>query len=464
VLANALELSVKDSERLKAAAKRTAVPRSREPRPKGAIAPVAHNLPLALTSFFGREAEVQELTDGVAGHRLVTLTGIGGIGKTRLALETARTLLESFPDGVWLVELAPLSDPDLLTQRIALTLSEPAPYEENGWSTAALVARLIPKRLLIVLDNCEHVIDAAASVTQQLLERCSGVHILATSREALRIGGESVERVEPLRLPPGPTGHRSALADVRASPAVQLFLDRARHVAPTLKLNDDTAVWEMLGNLCSRLDGLPLAIELAAARMNSMTLETLSRALTGRFQLLTGGARTAMARHQPIYALIDWSYDILLPGEQRAFRRLAIFSGGWTLEAAQAVYAGDDTNADGLLTALSSLVDKSLVVADTSSTKIRYTMLETTRAYALNRLRAEDEHDATARRHALYFAELLRLGSAMYGILPMPQWLVPLEIELDNVRAALQWSLLGEHDIVLESSAGSSDRRFRNAV
>jgi predicted ATPase/DNA-binding XRE family transcriptional regulator len=449
LLAKALRLSAADLARLEAAAIRAPIPRNRAAMPGRTAAPGAHNLPLALTTFYGRDGEVQALAERVSAHRLVTLTGIGGIGKTRFALEAARTLVEKFPDGVWFVELAPLSDPGLLTQRMASTFSEPAPYEENGWSTAALVARLRPKRLLIVLDNCEHVIDAAASVTQQLLERCPNVHVLATSREALRIGGEFVQRVEPLRLPAGRTEGRSLLADLRAAPAVQLFLDRARHVAPALKPADDLAVWETLGNLCARLDGLPLAIELAAARMNSMTLETLSRALTGRFQLLTSGARTAMPRHQSMYALIDWSYGLLLPAEQRAFRRLAIFSGGWTLESAQAVYPSADTDADELLSTLSSLVDKSLVIADASSEKLRYTMLQTTRAYALDRLRAEDEHEATAQRHAAHVAELLRAGNAICGVAPMHEWLLPLEIELDNVRTALQWSLLDENDVVL---------------
>jgi predicted ATPase/DNA-binding XRE family transcriptional regulator len=449
LLASALELSAADRTRLQAAAAGAPVPRSRSLQSTDGGSVGRHNLPLPLTRLYGREAELQTVISAIAEQRLIALTGIGGVGKTRLALETGRAVLERFRDGVWLVELAPLSDPGLVTQRVAATLGQRARYEESGWSTASWIARLAEKQLLLILDNCEHVIDAAAAVASQLLERCPNVQVLVTTREALRIGGESVIRIDPLALPAALPGRPVTLEDLRASPAIQLFLDRARHVAPALKLPDDIAVWRMLGSVCAGLDGIPLALELAAARMNAMSLDVLARALSRRFALLTTGARTAMPRHQSLSALIDWSYELLSPAERRAFRRLSVFSGGWTLEAAQAVCADAETTADHVLTDLASLVDKSLIIADASATTLRYTMLETTHAYAFDRLTAEDERDATASWHAKYFSDLLIRHNAIWGMLPMPEWVAPLKPELDNLRAALQWSLVDGHDVIL---------------
>jgi len=449
LIASALELSAADRARLQAATVRAPVPRRRESRTPENERINVHNLPLSLTSFYGREAESAALRASLDEERLVTLVGIGGVGKTRLALETVHTFIEPFADGVWFVELAPLSDPGLVAQRIASTLEIAVRYTGSELSTA-WVAQLADKHMLIVLDNCEHVLDAAASATELILERCPRIHVLATSREALRIHGEYVMRVDPLTVPVPAAGRPPNLSDLRASPAIRLFLDRARHVALSPKLENDAAALQTLGEICARLDGLPFAIELAAARMNVLTPARLLRALDKRFALLTTGARTALPRHRTLQALIDWSYGLLSEHERRAFRRLAVFSGGWTLEAAQVVCADAEIGANELLAILSSLVDKSLlVVTDQGPDTLRYGMLETTREYALDHLAAEDDRESTERRHAEYFADLLRRNNATWGTVAMQAWLVPLEFELDNLRAALRWSLVERRDVNL---------------
>jgi predicted ATPase/DNA-binding XRE family transcriptional regulator len=448
LLATALELPAADRRRLQDAAVRISPPRQRGVRPEGGGASADHNLPLSLTSFHGRTRELPELAEAISEHRLVTLIGAGGIGKTRLALEASRGIIERFADGVWYVELAPVSDPAFVVQRIASTLgialrggtSEP----DTAW-----IAQLVEKQLLLVLDNCEHVLCATATAAQQILERCPDLRVLATSREALRIGGEYVVRVDPLAVPPSAVDWPPTVADVRASAAATLFLDRARHVVPTLKLGDDPAACQMLADICARLDGMPLAIELAAARMNALTLSTLLQSLDGRFHVLTTGARTALPRHQTLRALIDWSHDLLSEPERRVFRRLGIFSGGWTLEAAQSICTDETVDPSELLVILSSLVDKSLAIANPTSSGIRYRMLETTRAYALDRLKEEGARDSTARRHAEYFRAFLRRHNALWGKVPMTTWLLPVECELDNLRAALGWSIGEGRDVAL---------------
>jgi non-specific serine/threonine protein kinase len=459
LIAAALKLSDDDRRRLQAAAVRAPIPRQRELKPALDAPGRGHNLPLSLTSFHGREEDGNALQQSLSEARLVTLTGMGGVGKTRLALETARAAAERFPDGVCFVELAPLGDPKLVAQRIAATLGVAVPYEEPGMG-AAWIGKLAEKCMLLVLDNCEQVVETAAAVAQQILERCPGVRILATSREALRIGGERVMRVDPLAVPASHENRAPSLADLRASPAVALFLERARLVAPSLKLGEDAAAWQTVATICARLDGLPLAIELAAGRMNAMTFETLSRALDGRFQLLTNGARSALPRHQTLHALIDWSYDLLGDAAQRVFRRLAVFSGGCTLESAESVCAGDGVGSHEVLANLSSLVDKSLIVADPAGTLVRYAMLETVRAYAQCRLTDAGECQATSRLHAEYFADLVHRNNARWGNVPMSAWIEPVEREVDNLRAALQWSLVDQNDVLLGASIAAGQSRI----
>jgi predicted ATPase len=254
LLATALNVSPAERARLDAASLRSPGPRRRDPQNTGAASDADHNIPFLLARFFGRDAEVQAGAKALTEHRLVTLTGPGGIGKTRIALETANAIVQSFADGAWCVELAPLSDPGLVAQRIAVTLGGTARHADAGRSTA-WITQLIDKQLLIVLENCEHLLEASALVAQQILERCSGIRILATSREALRIGGEYVVRVNPLPVPRAHGGKSPADAELRASPAVHLFLDRARHVAPTIKSVDDVGTWNEIGSICARLDG-----------------------------------------------------------------------------------------------------------------------------------------------------------------------------------------------------------------
>ena len=448
LLAVGLQLSESDRKLLEAAAlpARQALRRGfTEPRDSLGD---RHNLPLPLTSFFGREGDGAKLRARLSEHRLVTVTGEGGVGKTRLALETAHRLVEGFSDGVWLVEFAPLADPALVGVRVAVTLGVPQRLEAA--TSEVWIDEFADKELLIVLDNCEHVLDATAAIAQRVLERCPRVHILATSREPLRIRGERVYRLDALALPRSGLGALPSLDDLRTSPAIRMFFDRARDAAPNFTIaDDDDARWYALQTVCARLDGMPLAIELAAARMNAMSLEMLARALDRRFDLLTAGARTALPRHKTLRALLDWSYDLLSSDERRVLRRLAVFAGGWTLEAAQSVCADDEPAINALPANLFSLVDKSLVVADTSSGAPRYGMLETTRAYALERLIERGEYDSVAHLHAEYYLRLVERANAQWAKPSLFAWLGPLELEIDNLRSALQWSLSDDNDVAL---------------
>jgi predicted ATPase/DNA-binding XRE family transcriptional regulator len=450
LLAAALGLSEADRGRLEVAA--AGPPRG--PRRQGdANAAGAthdhHNLPLSLTSFLGRERESARIGELIIAQRLVTLTGVGGVGKTRLALEIANGLTERFADGVWLVECAPLADPTLLSARVATTLGV-----RHGFETApndTWIEALTEKSLLVVFDNCEHLLPAAAALSQRFLELCPHVHILATSREALRVPGERIYLLNALDLPRPRRGELPSLEELRNSPAIKMFFDRARHAAPDFNIGEDEdAQWRSLHSVCTRLDAMPLAIELAAARMNAMSLQTLATALDRRFDLLKAGSRT-LPRHQTLRALLDWSYDLLAEDERRVLRRLSVFAGGWTLGAAESVCRSDDVAASDILAIIASLVDKSLIVADTTRAQTRYGMLETTRAYAMDQLIEHGEHDAVSRSHALYCLQLLQEANAVWGTPSISAWLAPLELELDNFRAAMQWSLVGQHDAALAS-------------
>jgi non-specific serine/threonine protein kinase len=455
LLAAGLGLSSADRGRLEAAAILPPQPRRRGTSPAAGSMSARHNLPLPLTRFLGRDRVRANVQSALSEHRLVTLTGPGGVGKTRLALETAHGLVERFPDGVWLVELAPLGEPELVVQRVAATLGVPQRFETaagDEW-----IRELADKCLLVVLDNCEHVVGAAAAVAQRILERCWFVRILATSREALCISGECVVRLAPLELPASSAGTSVTPQDLRASPAVTLFFDRAHDVAPDFAIAEtDDAAWRALQTVCARLDGLPLAIEVAAARMNAMSLETLAGALEQRFHLHAPGARTAPARHKTLRALFDWSYGLLTDAERRVFRRLAVFAAGWTLDAAQSVCVGVGFAAGELLTIHSSLVEKSLVVVDARSGSSRYEMLETTHAFALEHLTEQGEYSAAARAHAEYYRTFLAHANASYGKPSLSVWLARLEPELDNFRAVLRWSLVDVHDVALGATIAAS--------
>ncbi|GAC1548744.1 MAG: hypothetical protein NVS3B16_21940 [Vulcanimicrobiaceae bacterium] len=408
---------------------------------------------MTLTSFLGRERESAMLLTRLVEQRLVTLTGVGGVGKTRLALEIAHGLIGRFPDGVWMVEFAPLADPALVRARVAAALGAGQGFESATASDDAWIGEFADKNFMVVLDNCEHVLAAAAELAQRFLERCPGVHVLVTSREPLRVQGEFVHRLDSLELPLSRDGQLPNLDDLRGSPAIRMFFDRARYAAPDFQITEtDHASWHAMHTLCTRLDGMPLAIELAAARMNAMNLDTLTRALDRRFDLLTAGARTALPRHQTLRALVDWSYDLLTEDERRVLRRLAVFVGGWTLRAAEVVCICDDVSANEILAILASLVDKSLIFVSTAPDMTRYGMLETMRAYALERLIAEGEYDGVSRAHARYCLEFVRDANGRWGKPSVAAWLAPLEPELDNFRAAMHFALADPSDAALAAN------------
>jgi predicted ATPase/class 3 adenylate cyclase len=384
----------------------------------------AHNLPRQLTTFIGREPQMAEVKQLLATTSLLTLTGSGGCGKTRLALQVAAELLEEYADGVWLVELAALADPALLPQTVAAALG--LREEPNRPLTATLVDYLRPKSLLLVLDNCEHLLTACAQLADTLLRAAPHLRVLASSREGLGIAGELTYRVPSLSLPdPRSLPPVERLAEYEA---VSLFLDRARFSRPGFSLTPQNAA--AVAQICQRLDGIPLAIELAAARVRALPVEQIAARLDDRFRLLTGGSRTALPRQQTLRALIDWSYNLLSEGEQTLLRRLSVFSGGWTLGGAEAVGAGAVVAAWEVLDLLTSLVDKSLVAYDEQGGEGRYRLLETVRQYARDRLLEAGEAAAVRTRHLEFFLNWAEQGPGHER----------LEAEHDNLRAALGWS------------------------
>ncbi|HZP83849.1 MAG TPA: tetratricopeptide repeat protein, partial [Chthonomonadaceae bacterium] len=396
------------------------------------------NLPVQTASFIGREQESAAIRSLLAKARLLTLVGSGGVGKSRLMLQVAADLVEDYADGVWLVELAPLADPALVPQAVAAVLKV---HEEAGRPLLeTLTETLRSKQMLLLLDNCEHLLDAAAHLSSALLQRCPRLQIVASSREGLGIAGEQTYRVPSLSLPPLKEATESAdLAEALRYESVRLFADRAASVKPDVTFSDAQAA--TLVRLCHRLDGIPLAIELAAARIKALPLEPLAARLDDRFRLLTGGSRTALPRHQTLRALIDWSYDLLSAEEQQLLGRLSVFVSGWSLEAAEAVCAGDGLADWQILDGLTSLVDKSLVTYAEESGQARYRLLETVRQYARDRLYESGSGAIYRDRHADWFLRLTEQAETQLQSKEQAQWLERLEREHDNVRAALEWSL-----------------------
>jgi predicted ATPase/DNA-binding SARP family transcriptional activator len=401
----------------------------------------AHNLPVQLTRFVGREGEITEVKRLLTTARLLTLTGAGGCGKTRLALQVAVELVEEYADGIWLVELAALSDPSLLAQTVASALGV---REEAGRSlTEALTDTLRGRSLLLVFDNCEHLLPACAELADRLLRACPHLRILATSREGLGLLGEQTYRVPPLSVP-GP-GQLPSLERLQEFEAVGLFVDRAVLWQPTFTLTSTNA--PAVVQICQRLDGIPLAIELAAARVKALPVEKLSERLDHRFRLLTGGSRTALPRHQTLQALIDWSYELLTEPERLLLRRLSVFAGTWTLEAAEAVCSDCGLRMTALravirnedvLDLLTSLVEKSLVGYE-AAVEARYRLLETVRQYARDRLLETEEAADMRRRHREWFLGLALAAAPELRGPRQRDWLDRLESEHDNVRLALEW-------------------------
>jgi len=397
-----------------------------------------HNLPIALTSFIGRTHELAEVGRLLARIRLLTLTGVGGCGKTRLALAAATMVLSEYSDGVWLVELAALTDAALVPQAVATTLG--VREEPQRPLTATLLDALRFRDMVLVLDNCEHLIDACAQLAQTLLGACPHLRILATSREALGVAGETTWLVPSLALPDPQLA--PALEELAQVEAVQLFVERALAALPTFALTQANA--PAVAQICQRLDGIPLAIELAAARIKVLAVEQITTRLDACFRLLTAGSRSALPRHQTLRAAIDWSYVLLSDLERAMFRRLSVFAGGWTLEAAEAVCAGEGVTADEVLELLAHLVDKSLVVVETPDGAVRYRLLETVRQYGWDRLREAGEATAIRQQHAAYYVALAEMIEPKLRGVEQQAWLARLESEHDNLRAALEWSQAAE--------------------
>ncbi len=380
----------------------------------------AEHLPVQLTSFIGRDAEIDGVRRILADDRLVTLTGAGGAGKTRLAIQVAGQLAAEFDDGAWYVDLAPITDPDLVPVATAGALGL---ADQPSRSTTDTLIRFVGDRqMLVVLDNCEHLLDAIASLTAALLTACPGLTLLATSREPLDVPGEVTWRVPSLSLD---------------DDAVALFLDRARRARSDLQIADDDI--ETVKEICRRLDGMPLAIELAAARVRALSFDEIVGSLHDRFRLLTGGGRIAVRRQQTLRASVDWSHDLLTDPERVLFRRLAAFMGGFDLAAARAVAGGTEIERFQVLDQLTLLMDKSLVVADNTGGRMRYRLLETVRQYALEKLGESGEADAVRARHRDYY-------TALAAVLDAPadtghqRRVEQTESELDNLRAAYAWS------------------------
>jgi predicted ATPase/DNA-binding winged helix-turn-helix (wHTH) protein len=397
-----------------------------------------NNLPHPLTSLIGREAEVAEIKAALASHRLVTLTGSGGVGKTRLVIEVGRSVLDRYPDGVWLAELAPLTDSQLVTFTIGAVLG--VSLSSAATATEALASALHTKQLLLIIDNCEHVIAEVARVAEALIQACAHLSIVASSRERLAIAGESVIRVPSLPTPQASAG-LTAMAACEY-PAVRLFVERASALGLGFALTDANAA--TIGSICTRLDGIPLAIELAVPRLRVLSVEQLARGLEERFRLLTGGNRTALPRQQTLHALIDWSYALLNDPEKLLLARLAVFSGSALLTSITAVVVSVEIPPEQCGDLLYSLAEKSLVHVDPIAGETRYRLLESTRYYAAEKLGAAPE---IRRRHAAHFLARFAEATAEWETTPTQRWIVQYEADLDNLRGALEWAFGKDGDV-----------------
>jgi predicted ATPase/class 3 adenylate cyclase len=399
---------------------------------------IPNNLPQQVTSFIGRERELRELRELVSSARLVTLLGMGGLGKTRLSLRVAGDVMARFPDGVWFLDFAPIRDPVLIAGEAAQVLGI---REEPGQPVLqTLCAAVRERRLLLIFDNCEHVIKASADLANALLKAGRQLQILASSREVLRVPGEHGYPVMPLPVP----GARAGVQALMQSTAVRLFVERARLHRPSFVLSEAEA--PAVAELVARLEGIPLALELAAARMRSLGVADINTRLKDRYKILTGGGRVLLERQQTLRALVDWSYDLLTPQEQTTLNRLSVFAGGFDLAAAEAVCGAEPLLAEDVLDLLSSLVEKSLVMTRDVDDGVRYVMLETIRDYAREKLQASGDAGAAAQRHCHhYFAFAKSIRDGVAGP-EQASWIRRGEIEHDNMRVALSLALSGAID------------------
>ncbi len=408
---------------------------------------VPNNLPTLATSFVGRAQELAELDKLIRAARLVTITGVGGAGKTRLALQAAAQFAQEFRDGIWFVELAAITDPTLVTSATATALGVP---EQAGRPLQdSMLDHLSDRKALIIMDNCEHVISEAAVLVEAVLSGASECRVVATSRELLGVGGEVALGMRSMSMPAA--GTPTDWAELSRYDAVRLFTERAAASVSTFRVAGDNAA--AVQEICRRLDGMPLALELAAARLRSFSPQQLADLLDQRFRLLTGGSRTALPRQQTLAAAIDWSYQLLGSNERLLFERLAVFQGGFTLEAAQEVCSSDELDAFDVLELIPALVDKSLVVADSGDVAVRYRLLETIRQFARDQLDRDRAGDDFRVRHASYFMHLAEAAEPHVRGADERLWWERIDADLDNLRQAMIWSL----------EAGSAETAMRIA-
>jgi predicted ATPase/class 3 adenylate cyclase len=405
--------------------------------PVRSLETLPNNLPHQLSSFVGRAQEIADVEARLATTSILTLTGPGGVGKTRLALEVGADLVDSYPDGVWFIELGNLNEGELIGDTIATSLRLQQP---NAGALPTLVASLIDRNMLLILDNCEHLLDGVVEVADALLRRCPNLRVLATSREALGMGGESLMPVPSMTLPDQATQDSpDALERLSACDAVQLFVDRGRAVLPGFMLTKENA--DSIAQIVLRLDGIPLAVELAAARVRSLPPQQIASRLDHRFRLLTGGSRTALPRHRTLRAAMDWSFDLLPEEERILLPRLSVFAGSFSLEAAETIASGGAVDRDEMIDLLAHLIDRSLLMSGESSSEARFRMLETVRDYAQERLSEADEAWEIYGRHRDWFAALVDQARAgFFTGAEHATWLTRLTDDYDNLRAALQWT------------------------
>jgi predicted ATPase/class 3 adenylate cyclase len=410
------------------------------------LATFKHNLHRQLSTFIGREKELGEVKRLLKNTPLLTLLGPGGTGKTRLMLQVAEEVIEDYPDGVWLVELAPLTDPALIPERVAASLNL---QEQPGRKIFDTLAGYLRRReLLLLLDNVEHIVQASAEFTEQLLEHCPKLTMLITGREALFIEGETAIQVPPLSLPK----EKQTLEEIAGSEGVQLFLERGQAVRPDFALTEGNGA--TIAEVVRRLDGIPLALELAAARLRMLTIEQINEHLNDRFRLLTGGRRTALPHQQTLQALIDWSWQLLDQKEQILLRRLSVFSGGWDLEAAQTVTGFNPLDTFDVFDQLEQLINKSLItVAYPPSGEARYGMLESIRQFAQDKLFEANEGEILRDRHADYFVKFAQESEYHLVRDTMVSWVKRILLEMDNLRAVLTWTFDDRPELALRISS-----------